>query len=80
MPISLKKNILPYIRKIGIKEDDSEETRLRKSILVNTSIVITIAAIVWGFIYILFNHRPSGLTLIYMNEESFISEWFFTKK
>jgi signal transduction histidine kinase len=66
MPISLKKNILPYIRKIGIKEDDSEETRLRKSILVNTSIVITIAAIVWGFIYILFNEPIAGsLPLIY---------------
>ena len=60
MPLSLKQNILLYVKKIGIKENDSEEIQLRKSILVNTSIVITLAAILWGFLYILFNEPIAG--------------------
>ena len=60
MPLSLKQNILLNIKKIGIKEDDSEESRLQKSILVSTTLMITIAGFLWGFFYILFDEQTAG--------------------
>ena len=63
MITTLKKNwqnILPAFRKIGIKNNDSEETRLRKSILINTTLMITFAGILWGSFYIIFNEKIAG--------------------
>ena len=63
MITTLKKNwqnILPAFRKIGIKNNDNEETRLRKSILINTTLMITFAGILWGSFYIIFNEKIAG--------------------
>ena len=58
--------IFQLVKKIGYNADDDEETRLKKAILVNNSIVITVAAILWGFIYIFFNEPIAGaLPFIY---------------
>lgn len=45
---------------IGIKPEDDDETRLQKSILVKTSALISITAIIWGIIYITFGEEEAG--------------------
>lgn len=56
----------PALKKIGVKEDDTEEIRLRKSILVITSLMMSAAGILWGFVYILFNEKfPGSIPIIY---------------
>lgn len=64
--MSFKHVILPAIRRIGVKPEDDEETKLRKSLLVSTTILISIAALVWGFIYLSFGEIfPGTIPLIY---------------
>jgi signal transduction histidine kinase len=54
------KNILPALKRIGIIPEDDEETRLRKSLLVITSILISVAGLIWSFIYILLNETTAS--------------------
>ena len=64
--LSFKQVILPAIRRIGVKPEDDDETKLRKSILVSTTILISSAAIVWGLIYLSFSETfPAAIPLSY---------------
>jgi signal transduction histidine kinase len=49
------------VSNIGIDPQDDEETRLSKSILINTSLLIIIPAILWGWIYHSFGETIAGL-------------------
>ena len=53
-------NILPALKRIGISPEDNDETRLQKSLLVITSILIGIAGIIWGLIYVLLNETAAS--------------------
>ena len=46
---------------LAANQDDNDETRLEKLILVITSILISIAALIWGSIYVWFGEVWSGL-------------------
>jgi signal transduction histidine kinase len=64
--LSFKQVIFPAIRKIGVKPEDDDETKLRKSLLVTTTILISIAAVVWGLIYLSFDEIfPSTIPFSY---------------
>lgn len=53
--------ILSVITAIGIDHQDSEEQRLQKLILLITTILITIAGMIWGLFYFLFNEPKPAL-------------------
>ena len=64
--LNFKQVIFPAIRKIGVKPEDDDETKLRKSLLVTTTILISIAAVVWGLIYLSFDEIfPSTIPFSY---------------
>ena len=49
------------VAKIGVNSDDDDEKRLQKLILVVTTVMICIAGIVWGLIYIWFAEPQAGV-------------------
>ena len=53
--------INPSLLKFGIDQQDDEETQLHKSILIHTSLLIIIPAIIWGIIYLSYNELIAGL-------------------
>jgi signal transduction histidine kinase len=53
--------ILSFFEDIGWDADDDEQARFEKIILVRTSILINVAAIIWGFIYVQFDEVQAGL-------------------
>ena len=59
--LSFWQKIFTLISKIGVTADDDDETRLQKLIIVLTSILISISAIIWGLIYILYGELVAGL-------------------
>jgi guanylate cyclase len=48
------------IDQYGATDDDSEDTRLRKNILVVGSVMLIFAGALWGIIYIIFNEPLAG--------------------
>jgi signal transduction histidine kinase len=54
--------LLSLISKVGVLPDDDEETRLRKAILVGTTIMVSVAAFLWGMTYLFFN-EPLAATI-----------------
>jgi signal transduction histidine kinase len=49
------------VAKICVNRDDDDEKRLQKLILVVTTLMISIAGIVWGFIYLWFDEILAGI-------------------
>jgi signal transduction histidine kinase len=49
------------VAKIGVNPDDDDEKRLQKLILVVTTVMISIAGILWGLIYIWFDESQAGV-------------------
>ena len=64
--MKLWQNILSIINAVGINPEDSEEQRLQKLILLITTILITLAGVIWGFFYFLFDEMiPALIPLSY---------------
>ena len=53
-------NILSKVEKMGVIDDEDEQIRLQKSVLVVTAMWIGRAAIVWGLIYYLYGEYLAG--------------------
>jgi signal transduction histidine kinase len=51
--LKYRQSILAKIDAIGVTPDDDEELRLKKVILVRTSILIGFAGLIWGLLYLL---------------------------
>jgi signal transduction histidine kinase len=66
-------NFWSALKKIGVTEDDSDETRLRKSILIITSLLMSAAGILWGLVYILFDEILPGVIPIIFSVLSVIN-------
>jgi len=59
-------SILSVLADIGVKPEDDTETRLQKLILIKTSVLISIAAVIWGILYLTFGEVKSGfIPIIY---------------
>jgi guanylate cyclase len=56
----LKKNIILRIADAVSETGDTEELRLQKALLVVVSLLITIAAILWGALYVFFGESVAG--------------------
>jgi len=54
-------NVFAKTLRIGVNDDDDDETRLHKLIMVITSVAISVAGTIWGIIYIYFGEFQSGL-------------------
>jgi signal transduction histidine kinase len=54
-------NILAALANIGVTPDDDEEIKLQKNVLIKTSIFISVAAVIWGSIYVWFGEARAGL-------------------
>ena len=61
------------LSKFGVLPDDDDETRLQKLILIITSLSISIAAIIWGLIYIWFGEVQAGLIPLFYAGLSMLS-------
>lgn len=46
--------LLALVSRVGATPDDDEETRLHKAILVGTTLMVSVAALLWGLAYLLF--------------------------
>lgn len=53
--------VLAFITKIGLKPDDDDDQRLQKLILLITTIMISIAGLIWGSVYLIFNEPGPAL-------------------
>ncbi|MCB9059826.1 MAG: GHKL domain-containing protein [Calditrichae bacterium] len=53
--------MLKFLSNIGIRPGDDPETRLSKSILIKTSLLIIFPALLWGSIYLSFGEFSAGL-------------------
>jgi signal transduction histidine kinase len=53
--------ILSILEEIGLDETDEEQSRLEKIIMVRTSVLINVAAIIWGLIYLQFDEVLAGI-------------------
>ncbi len=71
--LSFTQVIFHVIGGIGVNPEDDEETKFRKSILVSATILISIAAIVWGLIYLGFGEIFSSRILFAYTLLSLIS-------
>ena len=62
----LKKGFFPRIADVVSETSDSEELRLQKSLLVTASLLITVAAILWGVLYLYYGETMAGwIPLVY---------------
>jgi len=59
--LNLWQIILTAVENIGVASDDDEETSLQKSVLIKTSILISVAAVIWGAIYVWVGEVRAGL-------------------
>ena len=59
--------LLSFVPRIGADPTDSDEVRLEKTVLVGASLLIILAALIWGPLYIFFGEPLAGLiSLVYM--------------
>jgi signal transduction histidine kinase len=56
MTLAFWKPVLTRIAEIGMMSDDDDEMRLKKAILVVTSVLIGIAGVIWGLLYLAMSH------------------------
>ena len=47
--------LLALIFRVGAGPDDDEETRLKKAVLVGTTTMVSVAAVLWGLTYLYFD-------------------------
>ncbi|RLD58759.1 MAG: hypothetical protein DRI97_02565 [Bacteroidetes bacterium] len=54
------RNILSKVERMGVIDDEDEQVRLQKSVLVVTALWIGRAALIWGLIYYLYGEYLTG--------------------
>lgn len=54
------RRLLPFVARVGVNPDDSDEVRLRKSSLVLGSLMFIVAGVMWGTLYWLFDQVLAG--------------------
>jgi signal transduction histidine kinase len=52
--------LLALISRVGASPDDEEEVRLQRTILVGTSLMVSVAAALWGLTYLIFGEPLAG--------------------
>lgn len=79
-------SVIQKLSRIGIRENDDYESRLKKTLLVLCSIPFMLAGFIWGMMYIAFGERNAGLIPLSYSVISFLSivhfaltaqYWFF---
>jgi guanylate cyclase len=68
---------LVKISRIGTDPTDSHEQSLSKTILVSSSLMITVAGIIWGAIYVLFGEASAALFPFGYSIASLVSVAYF---
>jgi len=58
--LNLWQNILLLVEKILVNADDDDETHLYKSVQLVSAIMVSVAAIIWGIIYLSFGEYLAG--------------------
>lgn len=57
---------LAIVTSIGVTPDDDDETRLQKAILVGTTLMVSVAAALWGLVYLLIGEPvAASIPLLY---------------
>ena len=60
------RRLLGLVERIGVSGDDPEEVRLQKALLVGVSLMVAVAAVIWGGIYLAFDEPlAASIPLIY---------------
>ncbi len=57
--------LITFVLSIGINDEDNDEIRLKKNLIVSSSIMVNIAGIAWSFIY-LFLHEPLAASVPFL--------------
>ena len=65
--------LVRFIMHIGASTDDSNDTRLQKTLLVLSSLMMASLAVVWGFIYAAFGEYLAGAIPLFYSILSFLS-------
>lgn len=73
----LIQHTLPWVARIGVDPNDSDEARLQKSLLVISSSMIIAAGILWGILYFAFDHFLAGFIPLSYSVISFFSVIIF---
>ncbi|MEK6721724.1 MAG: adenylate/guanylate cyclase domain-containing protein [Chloroflexota bacterium] len=59
--MTIRDTVMRYVRMIGADPLDDADTRLLKVLLVGTTLMILPAAVLWGFLYVVFGEPRAGL-------------------
>lgn len=72
-------NALSIMAKMALNQDEEDKSELDKFILVNTSVLISVAAIIWGTIYLVYDELTAGFIPLFYSVLSIISLMFLKK-
>ncbi len=72
-------SLLSRLNEFGILEGDSEDVRLQKNMLVHSSLMMAVVAVLWGLVYIHFDEPLAGAIPLGYAVASFISLFLFGK-
>jgi guanylate cyclase len=73
----LIRRLFPFVARIGVGPDDSDEVRLRKASLVLGSLMFIVAGALWGILYWLFDQALAGAIPFSYTIVSFLSVVLF---
>lgn len=74
------RKVIQWVTQIGADTGDSEDVRLQKILLIFSSLMMASLAIIWGFIYVIFNEVIAGAIPLSYSLLSFISIFVFSQK
>ncbi|MBI3362799.1 MAG: adenylate/guanylate cyclase domain-containing protein, partial [Chloroflexi bacterium] len=70
---NISRNLLSSLARLGVEPDDDDEVRLRKTLVVVSTLMIIPAGIVWGAIYLVFGEPLASLSPLAYSALSFLS-------
>jgi len=73
MSNSFPQKLIRFVMHIGANPSDSDDTRLQKTLLVLSSLMMASLAIVWGFIYVAFGEYLAGAIPLFYSILSYLS-------
>ena len=79
MKSTILQSFIQFIIHIGANPSDSDDTRLQKTLLVLSALMMASLAVIWGFIYIAFGEYLAGAIPLFYSFLSFLSIMAFAR-
>ena len=67
------RRLLGLVERIGVSGDDPEEVRLQKTLLVAIALMIVVAGVIWGSIYLAFDEPLAASIPLFYSRVSLLS-------